>query len=82
MIEEPKTTLRSRKRQDKEVCQDGTIGVHVETIAIAVAEQDGKVRSVGVIPNRSESVRKLGKKLGRAEDLRFCYEAGPAGAKW
>jgi transposase len=32
---------------------------------------------VGVIPNRSESIRKLVKKLGPAEPLRVCDEAGP-----
>ena len=55
------------------------LDVHAETIAIAVAEQDGEVRSLGVIPNREESVRKLVKKLGPVEQLRFCYEAGPTG---
>jgi hypothetical protein len=33
------------------------------------------VRSLGAIPNRSESLRKLIKKLGPAEKLRACYEA-------
>ncbi len=55
------------------------LDVHAETIAAAVAEQDGEVRSVGVIPNRCESVRKLVKKLGPVEELQFCYEAGPTG---
>jgi transposase len=55
------------------------LDVHAETIAVAVAEPDGEVRSVGVIPNRSESIRKLVKKLGPAEQLRVCYEAGPTG---
>jgi transposase len=55
------------------------LDVHAETIAVAIAEQVGEVRSVGVIPNRSESVRKLVKKLGPVEELRFCYEAGPTG---
>lgn len=53
--------------------------VHAETIAIAVAEQDGEVRSHGVIPNRVESIRKLMCKLGPAKRLRVCYEAGPTG---
>jgi transposase len=53
--------------------------VHAETIAVAVAEQDGEVRSHGVIPNRVESIRKLVGKLGPAERLRVCYEAGPTG---
>lgn len=55
------------------------LDVHAETIAVAVAEQDGEVRSLGVIPNRPESVRKLVRKLGPVEPLRFCYEAGPTG---
>jgi hypothetical protein len=33
-------------------------------LTIAVAEPDGEVRSLGIIPNREESVRKLVKKLG------------------
>src|SRR5215472_1174620 len=55
------------------------LDVHVETIAVAVAEQDGEVRALGIIPNREESIRKLVKKLGPVEQLRFCYEAGPTG---
>ena len=55
------------------------LDVHAETIAIAIAEQDGEVRSLGVIPNREDSVRKLVRKLGTMEELRFCYEAGPTG---
>src|SRR5215471_15695661 len=55
------------------------LDVHSETIAVAVAEAEGEVRSVGVIPNRPESIRKLVKKLGPAEHLRACYEAGPTG---
>lgn len=55
------------------------LDVHAETIAVAVAEQDGEVRSLGVVPNRGESIRKLLKRLGPVEELRFCYEAGPTG---
>jgi len=55
------------------------LDVHAETIAVAVAEADGEVRSLGVIPNRGESIRKLVKRLGPAEHLRACYEAGPTG---
>ena len=40
------------------------LDVHAETIAVAVAEQNGEVRSLGVIPNREDSVRKLVRKLG------------------
>lgn len=55
------------------------LDVHSDTIAVAVAEPDGDVRSLGVIPNRAESVRKMIHKLGPAERLRVCYEAGPTG---
>ena len=55
------------------------LDVHAETIAVAVAEPDGEVRSLGVIANRAESVRKLIKKPGPAGQLRACYEAGPTG---
>jgi transposase len=53
--------------------------VHAETIAVAVAEPDGEVRSLGTIANREESIRKFIRKLGPAEHLRACYEAGPTG---
>jgi transposase len=55
------------------------LDVHVDTIAIAVAEPDGEVRSIGVIRNRPEDLRKAVHKLGPAEQLRVCYEAGPNG---
>ena len=43
------------------------LDVHAETIAVAIAEPDGEVRSLGTILNRTESVRKLVKKLGPVE---------------
>src|SRR5487761_1141988 len=55
------------------------LDVHAETIAVAIAEPDGSVRSLGMIANRAESIRKLVKKLGPAERLKACYEAGPTG---
>jgi transposase len=55
------------------------LDVHADTIAVAVAEPGGDVRSIGIIPNRAESIRKLVKKLGPVGSLRVCYEAGPTG---
>ena len=55
------------------------LDVHAETLTVAVAEPDGSVRELGTIPNRAEAVRKLVAKLGPAERLRACYEAGPTG---
>lgn len=55
------------------------LDVHADSIAVAVAEPAGEVRSLGVIPNDPEAVRKLIRKLGAPETLRACYEAGPCG---
>jgi transposase len=55
------------------------LDVHAETIAVAVAEPDGEVRSLGTIANREDSIRKFINKLGSPEQLRACYEAGPTG---
>jgi transposase len=55
------------------------LDVHAETIAVAVAEPDGSVRSLGTIANRAESIRKMVKRLGPVEQLKACYEAGPTG---
>jgi transposase len=55
------------------------LDVHAETIAVAVAEVGAEVRSIGTIPNRPESVRRLIGKLGKPGQLRVCYEAGPTG---
>src|SRR5215203_7499816 len=55
------------------------LDVHADTIAVAVAEPGGEVRSHGVIANRIESVRKLIGKLGPAKQIKACYEAGPTG---
>jgi transposase len=55
------------------------LDVHAETIAVAIAEPNAEVRSLGTIPNREESIRRLIRKLGPAEQLHACYEAGPTG---
>ncbi len=55
------------------------LDVHADSIAVAVAEPGGEVRSLGIIGNKPESVRKLMKRLGSARGLKVCYEAGPTG---
>lgn len=55
------------------------LDVHAETIAIAVANKDGTVASVGTIPNRPDAVRRALKKLEDGGKLHACYEAGPCG---
>lgn len=56
------------------------LDVHADTIAVAVTEAGrGEVRSLGTIPNRPESIRKLIRKIGDGSKLKCCYEAGPTG---
>ena len=55
------------------------LDVHADTIAVAVAEANGQVHSIGVIPNRIDNLRRLVRRMGRVESLRACYEAGPCG---
>jgi hypothetical protein len=47
------------------------LDVHAETITAAIAEPDGEIRSLGTIANREDSIRKLIRKLGPAEQLRL-----------
>jgi transposase len=77
-----RSTVQSHKRRGTGHEENSTIlglDVHADTIAVAIAEPDGSVRSLGTIANRAESIRKMVKKLGAAEQLRACYEAGPTG---
>jgi hypothetical protein len=75
-------TVQSHKRREpvmREKLRFLGLDVHAETIAVAIAEPDGEVRSLGTIANREESIRKFIRKLGSPEQLRACYEAGPTG---
>ena len=47
------------------------LDVHAETISVAVAEQDGEIRSLGMIPNREESIRKLRQNLKARSPFRL-----------
>lgn len=55
------------------------LDVHADTIAVAIAEAGGEVRSLGTIANRPDAIRKLVKKLEPLSSVRTCYEAGPCG---
>jgi transposase len=55
------------------------LDVHADSIAVAVADEKEDPRSLGVVPNSAESVRKLIVRLGRIDKLRVCYEAGQCG---
>ena len=54
--------------------------VHKETIAVAVADgRGGEVRSLGVMPNTPEAIRKLVRRLGPTKRLACACEARPCG---
>ncbi|MFB4166336.1 IS110 family transposase [Virgibacillus sp. JSM 102003] len=56
------------------------LDVSKEEIAVAIAEEGrGKPRYFGMISHTPEAIRKLVKKLGKPENLKMCYEAGPTG---
>lgn len=63
----------------KKATQFVGLDVHAESIAVAVADSDGTVRSLGQIPATEDAIRKLVRKLGASRELRVCYEAGPCG---
>jgi transposase len=56
------------------------LDVHKDSIAVALAE-DGKpdAMSIGSFPNDEKRLRQVLRKIGRREELRVCYEAGPCG---
>ena len=56
------------------------LDVHRDSIAIAVAMLDGRpAESLGTVPNDIPGLIKRLLRLGPAESLRCCYEAGPTG---
>jgi transposase len=55
------------------------LDVHAETIAVAVVQGRDVVRSLGIVPNTPEALRRVLGTLGPKKDLRVCYEAGPTG---
>ena len=52
------------------------LDVHAETIAVAVAEPNGEVRSLGMIANREDSVRRFIRKLGSPEAKMKVWTSG------
>lgn len=55
------------------------LDVHQETIAVAVAGVDSEVRTLGTIRNEPDDIARLMHRLGPADKLFCCYEAGPCG---
>jgi transposase len=48
------------------------LDVHAATIAVAVADPSGEVRSLGTISNTGDAVRTLIRKLAPVDELRVC----------
>jgi transposase len=56
------------------------LDVHAETVAVAIAESTGELRSYGHVPAHSHAIDKLHKKLSESGvEVRYVYEAGPTG---
>lgn len=56
------------------------LDVSKEKISVAIADAaGGPTRYYGSIPHTPAALRKLIKALGSAQNLAFCYEAGPTG---
>jgi transposase len=56
------------------------LDVHRDSIAIAVAQRDGKpAESLATVPNDVAGLIQRLQRLGPVESLRCCYEAGPTG---
>jgi len=75
-------TAQSRMREAGPVQKVRFVGldVHKESIAIAVADDDGSApENVATIPNDTTALVRRLKKLGLGATLRCCYEAGPTG---
>lgn len=55
------------------------LDVHANTIVVAAVQGREPVRSLGIIPNTTQAIRRVLGRLGSKKDLRVCYEAGPTG---
>src|SRR5213596_2643959 len=75
----PRRATRERSRSMPTNLRYLGLDVHAETIAAAIAEPDGEVRALGILPNRTEAITKLIRKLEPRHGLHACYEAGPCG---
>ncbi|NUP13466.1 MAG: IS110 family transposase [Polyangiaceae bacterium] len=55
------------------------LDVHADTVAVAAVQGRDAVRSLGIVTNTPEAIRRILGKLGPKKHLRVCYEAGPTG---
>jgi len=59
--------------------QSAFVGLDVHAETIAVVQGRDVVRSLGIVPNTPEAIRRILGTLGPKKDLRVCYEAGRTG---
>ena len=52
------------------------LDVHAEKIAIAIAEHDGEVRFLGIVPNREDSVRRMMESWGTGRAFACAMRRG------
>jgi len=72
-----KNSASSRKSEPEKFVG---LDVHKETIAIAVADHGASApRSLGIIRNDLDELRKALRRIGAPSRLRVCYEAGACG---
>ena len=56
------------------------LDVHAETVAVAIADHSGDLRSFGNIPANTHALDKLHRRLVEdGSEIRYVYEAGPTG---
>ena len=56
------------------------LDVHAQTVAVAIADDSGGLRSHGTVPAHSHALDRLHRKLSEdGSEVRYVYEAGPTG---
>jgi len=61
------------------------VGLDVDAATVAIAAADdmgGEVRSLGTVAHELSAIVRVLGKLGKSEQLRVCYEAGPTGSRF
>src|SRR5690606_30929642 len=70
---------RTESRSKSKISKSVGLGVHSARVAVVVAEIGGEMRTDGLAVHEITAIRRVLGKLGKKEQLRVCYEAGPTG---